>query len=209
MLFKRQNLNKYFLISGSVEAGSLASLLEGAARIGKRARAHKRLLIFKKLAAYLRHWFPNLQRTPSRDDVNQKDHQGHYQDQVDQRARVKHCKAEQPENEQYHKNCPKHHVSSCIFMQIVRNCFRSTNREQWSCQLLLDCKSISKHCRGQDSFGCTCIELVTVRLAAVLFSIDLPGAVGGQFRCKCPINFFSLSRRYDKLKLIGHQTDPL
>ena len=32
--------------------------------------------------------------------------------------------------------------------------------------------------------------------------------VVGQFRCKCPINF-SLSRRYDKLKLIGHQTDPL
>jgi hypothetical protein len=30
----------------------------------------------------------------------------------------------------------------------------------------------------------------------------------GQFRCKCPINF-SLSRRYDKLKLIGHQTYPL
>ena len=31
--------------------------------------------------------------------------------------------------------------------------------------------------------------------------------VVGQFRCKCPINF-SLSRRYDKLKLIGHKTDP-
>jgi hypothetical protein len=27
----------------------------------------------------------------------------------------------------------------------------------------------------------------------------------GQFRSECPINF-SLSRRYDKLKLIGHQT---
>jgi len=30
----------------------------------------------------------------------------------------------------------------------------------------------------------------------------------GHFRCKCPINF-SLSRHSDKLKLIGHQTDPL
>jgi hypothetical protein len=28
------------------------------------------------------------------------------------------------------------------------------------------------------------------------------------FRCKCPINF-SLSRHSDKLKLIGHQTEPL
>ena len=32
--------------------------------------------------------------------------------------------------------------------------------------------------------------------------------VVSQFRRKCPINF-SLSPRYDKLKLIGHQTDPL
>jgi hypothetical protein len=32
--------------------------------------------------------------------------------------------------------------------------------------------------------------------------------VVGQFRRKCPINF-SLSWRYDKLKLIGHRTDPL
>ena len=36
----------------------------------------------------------------------------------------------------------------------------------------------------------------------------LLGPVVGHFRCKCPINF-SLSRHYDKLKLIGHQTDPL
>ena len=32
--------------------------------------------------------------------------------------------------------------------------------------------------------------------------------VVGHFCCKCPINF-SLSRHSDKLKLIGHQTDPL
>ncbi|MCU1264306.1 MAG: hypothetical protein JWM21_624 [Acidobacteria bacterium] len=36
----------------------------------------------------------------------------------------------------------------------------------------------------------------------------LSDEVVGQFRGKCPTNF-SLSRRYDKLKLIGHQTDPL
>ncbi len=36
----------------------------------------------------------------------------------------------------------------------------------------------------------------------------LYSAVVGQFRHLCPTNF-SLSRRYDKLKLIGHQTDPL
>jgi hypothetical protein len=29
----------------------------------------------------------------------------------------------------------------------------------------------------------------------------------GRFGSECPINF-SLSRRHDKLKLIGHQTDP-
>ena len=34
-----------------------------------------------------------------------------------------------------------------------------------------------------------------------------PGRVVGQVRAKCPINF-SLSRRDNKLKLIGHQTDP-
>jgi hypothetical protein len=41
-----------------------------------------------------------------------------------------------------------------------------------------------------------------------LKSIELNYKVVGQFRSKCPTNF-SLSQRYDKLKLIGHQTDPL
>ena len=39
-------------------------------------------------------------------------------------------------------------------------------------------------------------------------SILRHNGVVGHFRCKCPINF-SLSGHYDKLKLIGHQTDPL
>ncbi len=45
--------------------------------------------------------------------------------------------------------------------------------------------------------------------AFLIFAAFLAGgSVKGQFRHLCPTNF-SLSRRYDKLKLIGHQTDPL
>ena len=40
-------------------------------------------------------------------------------------------------------------------------------------------------------------------------TIQISPKIGsGSLHCKCPINF-SLSRHYDKLKLIEHQTDPL
>ena len=44
-------------------------------------------------------------------------------------------------------------------------------------------------------------------LATLGLSTPYTKAVVVHFRCGCPINF-SLSRHYDKLKLIGHQTDP-
>ena len=47
-----------------------------------------------------------------------------------------------------------------------------------------------------------------IKEAREMASVSKDLQVVGYFRCKCPINF-SLSGHYDKLKLIGHQTDPL
>jgi len=41
-----------------------------------------------------------------------------------------------------------------------------------------------------------------------LIMLSQQRSVVGHFPYKCPIKF-SLSRHFDKLKLIGHQTDPL